>query len=326
MKRREFILALGGAAAWPLAARAQQGKMARVGYLGASSPSLERHLVDAFRQRLRELGQIEGESFTIEYRWAEGEDDRLPGLVAELVRLKTDIIVTAGTPGTLAAKQATSTIPIVFASSGNAVNAGLVASYSRPGGNVTGFTVLGPELEGKRVQLLKEVRPGLSQVAVIWNSANPAVIDFYQQSRAAAAAAGLTLRPVAEVRHADDFKEAFSTIANAQPQAMMVIADRFLLAHRMQIVTFAATNRLPAMYPYRGYVEAGGLMSYATNDVEQYRRTAGYVDRILKGAKPADLPVEEPTKFALVINLKTAKALGMDLPSALLTLADEVIE
>jgi putative ABC transport system substrate-binding protein len=310
----------------PLAAHAQQGKVARIGYLGASSASLERRLVDAFRERLRELGQIEGQNIAIEYRWAEGDDDRLPGLVDELVRLKPDVIVTVGTPGTLAAKQATSTIPIVFASSGNAVNAGLVASYARPGGNVTGFTVLGPELEGKRVQLLEDVRPGLSRVAVIWNSANPAVIDFYQQSRAAAAAVGLTLDPVADVRHAEDFKDAFSTIASAKPQAMMVIADRFLLAHRMEIVNFAATHRLPAIYPYRGYVDAGGLMSYATNDIEQYRRTAGYVDRILNGAKPADLPVEEPTKFALVINLKTAKALGLDLPPTLLALADEVIE
>jgi putative ABC transport system substrate-binding protein len=327
MRRRDFVKALGGTVAmWPLAAHGQQGRLARIGYLGPSSPSLERRLLDAFRQRLRELGQIEGQNIAIEYRWAEGEDDRLPGLVDELVGLEPDIIVTAGTPGTLAAKQATGTIPIVFASSGNAVNAGLVASYSRPGGNVTGFTVLGPELEGKRVQLLQEVRPGLSRVAVIWNSANPAVMDFYQQSRAAAAAVGLTLQPVAEVRHADDLKDAFSTIASAQPQAMMVLADRFLLAHRVEIVNFAATNRLPAMYPYRGYADAGGLMSYATNDIDQYRRAAGYVDRILKGAKPADLPVEEPTKFVLVVNLKTAKALGLDLPPTLLALADEVIE
>ncbi len=229
LKRREFITLLSGAAAWPIAARAQQAKVASIAYLGASSPSLERHLVDAFLQRLRELGQIEGQNIAIAYRWAEGEDDRLPGLVDELVRLKPDVIVTAGTPGTLAAKRATSTIPIVFASSGNAVNAGLVASYSRPGGNVTGFTVLGPELEGKRVQLLKDVRPGLSHVAMIWNSANPAVMDFYQQSMAAAAALGLKLQPVVDIRHADDFKGAFSTIAGAQPQAMMVIADRFLL-------------------------------------------------------------------------------------------------
>lgn len=331
MRRRKFISLLGGAAApaivWSFAARAQQSeKLSRIGFLGTSSPPLERHVVDALRQKLRELGHVEGENLAIEYRWAEGQDDRLPSLAAELVRLKPDVIVTTGTPGTLAAKQATNTIPIVFASSGNAVNAGLVASYARPGGNVTGFTVLGPELEGKRVQLLKEAVPGLSRVAVLWNSANPAVIDFYNQTRAAAAALGLTLQPVKEVRRTDDFKGAFSTIASAQPQAMMVIADRFLLAHRMEIVNFAATSRLPAMYPYRGYVDAGGLMSYATNDLDQIRSTAVYVDKILGGAKPGDLPVQEPTKFEFVINLKTAKALGLAISPTLLARADEVIE
>jgi putative tryptophan/tyrosine transport system substrate-binding protein len=247
-------------------------------------------------------------------------------LADELARLKPDVIVTVGTPGTLAAKQATSTIPIVFASSGNAVRAGLVASYARPSGNVTGFTVLGSELEGKRVQLLRDLRPGLSRVAVIWNSANPAVLDFYEQSKAAAAAVGLTLQPIVDVRHVDNFKDAFSTVASAQPQAMEVIADRFLLAHRMDIVNFAASHHLPTMYPYRGYVEAGGLMSYAADDLDQYRRTAGYVDRILKGAKPADLPVQEPIKFALVINRQTAKALDLEIPATMLALADEVIE
>jgi putative tryptophan/tyrosine transport system substrate-binding protein len=328
IRRREFITLLGGAAvAWPLAGRAQQvHKAPRIGYLGGSSASLERHLVEAFRQRLRELGYAEGEKIAIEYRWAEGEDDRLPGLAAELVRLTPEVIVAAGTPGTLAVKQATSTIPIVFASSGNPVTAGLVSSYSRPGGNVTGFTILGPELEGKRVQLLKEVLPGLSRVAMIWNSANPATIDFYHQARAAATALSLTLQPVVDVRHADDFKDGFSKIVNLKPHALMVITDRFLLAHRMEIVKFAATNRLPAMYPYRGYVDAAGLMSYAPNDVDQFRRAAGYVDKILKGAKPGDLPVEEPTKFEFVINLKTAKALGIDVPLNLQQLADEVIE
>jgi putative ABC transport system substrate-binding protein len=247
-------------------------------------------------------------------------------LAVELVRLRPDVIVTTGTPGTLAAKHAAKTIPIVFASSGNPVNSGLVASFGRPGGNVTGFTISGAELEGKRVQLLKEALPRISRVAVLWNPANPVVVEFYQLTRAAAAALGLTLQPVVEIRQIDEFKNAFATIASARPDAMMVLADRFLLAHRMQIVSFAATNRLPAMYPYRAYVDAGGFLSYAPNDLEQFRRTAIYVDKILKGAKPADLPVEEPAKFELVVNLKAAKALGLDLPPETLTRADEVIE
>jgi putative ABC transport system substrate-binding protein len=332
MRRRDFITLIGGAAAacsvsWPRAARSEQaGKVARIGFLGTSSLSLERHVVDAFRQRLSELGNVEGRNVAIEYRWAEGQDNRLPPLAAELVRLRPDVIVTTGTPGTLAAKRATTTIPIVFASSGNPVNGGLVASFSRPGGNVTGFTISGPELEGKRVQLLKEAVAGLSRAAVVWNPSNPGLLDFYQQIRAAAAALNLTLQPVVEVRSADDFVGAFATIAGARPQAMFVVADRFLLAHRTQIVDFAATNRLPTMYPYRSYVEAGGLMSYAPNDLDQFRRAAIYVDKILKGAKPADLPVEEPTKFELVVNLKVAKALGLDLSPETLTRADAVIE
>jgi putative ABC transport system substrate-binding protein len=326
--RREFITLVGGSAvAWPFAARAQQStKLSRVGFLGTSSPSLERHLVDAFRQKLRQLGHIEGETIAIEYRWAEGQDDRLPELATDLVRSKPDVIVTTGTPGTLAAKRAAGTIPIVFASSGNPISSGLVASFARPGGNVTGFTISGPEIEGKRVQLLKDAVPALSRVAVLWNSANPSVLDFYQLTRAAAAALGLTLQPIVEVRRTDEFNDAFSTIAAARPDAMIVLADRFLLAHRMEIVNFASTSRLPAIYGYKAYVEAGGLMSYAPNDLDQFLRTAVYVDNILKGAKPADLPVQEPTKFDLVINLKTAKALGLEVPPTLLARADEVIE
>ena len=246
-------------------------------------------------------------------------------MAAELVRLKPDVIVTTGTPGTLAAKQATSTIPIVFASSGNPAEAGLAASIARPAGNVTGFTITA-ELEGKRLEILKEAVPGLSRVAVLWNPANPVVREFYQQTRSAATALGVALQTVVEVRRVDDLKDAFSTIAKARPHAMMVLADRELLAHRMQIVNFAATSRLPGMYPYREYVDAGGLMSYAPSNIDLFLRTAIYVDKILKGTKPADLPVQEPTKFELVINLKTAKALGLDLPPKLLALADEVIE
>jgi putative ABC transport system substrate-binding protein len=325
LKRREFITLVGGTAAWPLVARAQQSRK-RVGFLGTSSLRLERHLVDAFVQTMRELGNVEGENIAIEYRWAEGNDNRLPKLAADLVRLQPEVIVTTGTPGTIAAKQATRTIPIVFASSGNPISAGLVASLARPGGNVTGFTLSGAELEGKRLQLLKEAVPGLSRLALLWNSANPPVFEFYQLTKAAAAALGLTLQPAVEVRQIDDFKNAFSTIASAKSDAMTVLSDRFLLAHRKEIVSFAAANQLPAVYPYRAYVDDGGFMSYAPNDIDQFRRTAIYVDKILKGAKPADLPVQEPIKFELVINLRTAKTLGLTVSDKLLVGADEVIE
>jgi putative tryptophan/tyrosine transport system substrate-binding protein len=326
MRRREFITLLGSAAAaGPLTARAQQ--RARIGYLGTSTPSLERHLVDAFRQKLRELGNVEGENIAIDYRWAEGQDERLPTLATELVRLKPDVIVTSGTPGTLAAKQATKTIPIVFASSGNPVQGGLVASYARPGGNVTGFTILGPDLEGKRLELLKETVSGLSRVAVIWNPTNPGLArGYYQQMQAAATTLGVTIQTVAEVRRADDLKNAFSTIAGRRPDGLVVLADRLLLAHRMQIVHFAATDRLPGIYPYREYVDAGGLMSYAPSNIDLFRRTAVYVDKILKGTKPADLPVEEPVKFDLVVNIRVAKAIGLEVSPTLLARADEVIE
>lgn len=252
MLRRDFIRGLAGSAAWPLAARAQQtGKIAKVGYLGPSSLALERVQVDAFKQRLNDLGHVEGKNIAYVFRWAEGNDARYPAAAVELAGLKPDVIVTTGTPGTLAAKRATSTIPIVFASSANPVSAGLVASYSRPGGNVTGFTILGPELEGKRVQLLKEAVPSLSRIAVMWNPANPGIVDFLLQMRAAAAALNITVKPIAEVTQADELKKAFTAIADSQPQAMLVIADRFLLAHRKDIVGFAASQRLPTMYPYR---------------------------------------------------------------------------
>ena len=327
MRRREFVTLLGGAAAWPLTAWAQQpGKVSRIGYLGTSSAPLERPLVDAFLQKLRELGHVDGKTIVLEYRWAEGQDDRLPDLAAELVRAKPDVIVTTGSPGTLAAKRATDTIPIVFASSGNPIKAGLVASLNRPGGNVTGFTISGPELEGKRVQFLKDSVPTLSHLAMLWNSANPGNVDFFPATQTAADALALTLGPVMDVRRIDDFNDAFSAIAVAKPDAMIVNPDRFLLAHRQEIVNFASRNRLPTMYPYKAYVDAGGLVSYAASDLDQFRRTAVYVDNILKGAKPADLPVQEPIKFELVINLKTARALGVNISREFLLLADEVIE
>jgi putative tryptophan/tyrosine transport system substrate-binding protein len=328
MRRRDFIKLIGvSAAAWPLSAQAQQSsKLAKVGYLGPSSLALEHVQVDAFKQRLQELGHVEGKDITYLFHWAEGQDERFPALAAELVGLKPDVIVTTGTPGTLAAKRATNTIPIVFASSANPVTAGLVATYSRPGGNVTGFTILGPELEGKRVQLLKEAIPTLSRVAVMWNPANPGIVDFLHQMRAAAAALNVMVKPIAEVTQISELKNAFTAIADSQPQAMLVIADRFLLAHRAEIVSFAAAQRLPTMYPYRGYVDAGGFMAYAPIDVEQFRLAAGAVSKILRGAKPVDIPVEEPTRYEFVINLRTARALGIEVSPFLQQRADLLID
>ena len=326
--RRTFLAGTGAVLlAAPLAADAQQAaRIPRIGFLGTSSPSLERRLVEAFTQGLRELGYIEGQNITIDYRWAEGQDDRLPGQAAELVRLKPDVIVTTGTPGTRAAMQATKTIPIVMTSSADAVLTGLVASLRRPGGNVTGLTIFAPELEGKRMELLKEAVPKLSRVAVLWNSANPAVTPVLKQTQIAAEALRLTLQPVVEVRRVDDFEPAFATIASARPQGLVVIVDRLLLAHRRRILDFAANRRLPAMYGYRDYVDDGGLMSYAPSDVDLHRGAAVYVDKILKGASPANLPVQQPAKFELIINLKTAKALGLTIPQSLLQRADEVIQ
>jgi ABC-type uncharacterized transport system substrate-binding protein len=330
MRRRDFITLAGGAissAVWAPAGNAQQlGKVVKVGYLGPSSPTLERVQVEAFKQRLHELGLVEGKDVIYLFRWAEGNDARFPTLASELVELKPDAIVTTGTPGTLAAKRASSSIPIVFASSANPVSAGLVASYSRPGGNVTGFTILGPELEGKRVQLLKEIVPALSRIAVVWNPANPGIVDFLHQMRAAASALNVAVKPIVEVTQSSELKDAFAAITDSNPQAMLVIADRFLLAHRKDIVSFADAHQLPTMYPYRGYVEAGGLMAYAPVDVEQFRQAAGAVNKILRGMKPADLPVEEPTRYELVINLKTAKSLGIEVSPFLQQRADSLIE
>jgi putative ABC transport system substrate-binding protein len=298
--------------------------MYRIGYLGSSSPSLEPHYVEAFLQKLHDLGYAEGQNVSVEYRWAEGHDDRLAGLAAELVRSHVDVIVTTGTPAAFAAKQATTTIPIVMASAGDPVRSGLVASLARPGGNVTGFTVLGPELEGKRLDLLKQAVPRISRVAVLWNSGNPAIRFYYQETQAAARTLRVTLDPVVEVRLAEDLTGGLARIAAARPDALIVLADRFLLAHRARIVEFASARRLPGMYPYRGYVDSGGLMSYAPSDIELFRGAASYVDKILKGAKPADLPVQEPPKFEFVVNLRTARTLGVTIPRTLLAGADVV--
>jgi putative tryptophan/tyrosine transport system substrate-binding protein len=249
-----------------------------------------------------------------------------PKLATELVRLNPDVIVTTGTPGAIAAMQATKTIPIIMASSADPVGAGLVSSLARPEGNVTGFTILGPELEGKRLELLKQVILGLSRLAVLWNPSNPAIVSYFKTVTDASRDLRISLDPVVEVRRSDELDNAFTAIASARPHALVVIADRFLLAHRKQIVEFAAEKRLPTMYPYREYVDAGGLMSYAPSNIELFRGAATYVDKILKGAKPGDLPIQEPTKFELVINLKTAKSLSLNVPPSVLARANEVIE
>ena len=307
----------------PLAEAQSARQVWRIGYLGTSSPALEPNLVNAFRQGLREFGHIEGQDIVIEYRWAEGKYDRFPELAAELVRLKVDVILTAGTPGALAAKQATRTIPIVMAVVADALAYQLVASLAQPGGNVTGLSTLARDLQGKQLEFLKEIVPRLSRIAVLVNPSNPFndVLGREQVQQA------LRLKlELFEVKAAEEFEAVFAAIARQRSDAFFMIADRFLLAHRARIVAFAARQRLPGMYPYKEFVEAGGLVSYAPSYPEMFRRSATYVDKILKGAKPADLPVEQPTKFELIINLKTAKALRLTIPQSILLRADQIIE
>lgn len=308
----------------PVAADAQQGKAYRIGYVGNSSASLEPRLLGAFRDGLRNLGYVEGQNIRIEYRWAEGRYERFPDFMAELVRLKVDLIVVAGTPAILAAKQATNTIPIVMAVIGDALEAGVVPSLARPGGNVTGLSTVVPELEGKRLELLKPALPKLSRLAVLANPANPFVAVVWRETQRAGEELRVKLQRVA-VRQPEEFSNAFTAIANGRPDALVVVADRFMLTHRAQILAFATKNRLPGMFPYREFVEEGGLMAYGPSYPDMFRRSANFVDKILKGAKPADLPVEQPTKFELAINLKTAEALGITIPQSLLLRADDVI-
>ncbi len=313
----------------PLAAEAQQaGKIYRIGLLLALSPELVQAVLDAFRQGLRDLGYVEGKNIVIEYRSAEGKLDRLPGLAAELVRLKVDVIVTGLNPGTVAAKQATTTIPIVMAIGINPVGAGLVPSLARPGGNVTGLTYdVSPEIHAKRLQLLKEVVPQVSRVAVLWDpSFAPDVVEISARAvRNAAQKLGVTLHFV-EVRGPDDFDQAFAAMARERANGLLAFGGPLLFAHRRRIADLAAKHRLPATYVVREFADSGGLFSFGANQADLYRRAATYVDKILKGAKPADLPVEQPTKFELVINLKTAKALGLTIPQSVLIRADEIIQ
>jgi putative tryptophan/tyrosine transport system substrate-binding protein len=326
MKRRELITLLGGAAvAWPLAVRAQQpAKVPRVGFLfyGSPGPAPE---VDAFRQGLRELGYVEGQNITVEYRYARGRVAQLPELAAELVRLDPDVIVTPTTPASVAAKQATSTIPIVIAGVADTVGAGLVADIVRPGGNITGFTSISAELGGKRLELLKGVVPTASRVAVLYNPADRSNVLVLTELQEAAPALGLTLQPL-EVREPDQFEAAFAAMTRERANALFGVPGVLTFEHRKTVVDLAAKSRIPTMWGHRQFVDVGGLMSYAVNFYDQCRRAASYVDLILKGAKPGDLPVQQPTKFEFIINLKTAKALGLTMPPTLLALADEVIE
>ena len=307
----------------PLAAPAQQpGKTARVGFLFfVTSPSLD----EAFRQGLHELGYVEGQNIAIEYRSAEGKSERLPGLAAELVRLKVDVIVAASPPATEAAKQATSTIPIVFAVSGDPVAAGLVASLARPGGNITGLASISPELVGKELELLKAVAPKVSRVAVLQNPNNAGHALTLRQAEGAARALGVQLQ-VLKARTPSEIEAAFAAMSSQRAGGVLVLRDALFIAQRTQIAALAAKRRLPAVYGLREEAEAGGLMAYGASVPHMFRRAATYVDKILKGAKPADLPIEQPTKFELVINLKTAKALGLTIPQSLLRQADQVIE
>ena len=333
MERRAFLGAVaGGLLATPLAAEAQQaGKVGRIGFLAQGSRDSGSHIAEAFRQQLRELGYVEGQNIIIEYRWAEGRAERLPDLAAELVRLQVDVIVSGGTLGPLAAKRATSTIPIVLTSAGDPVGTGLVANLAKPGGNVTGLSNLGPELSRKRLQLLKEIVPGLFRVAVLWNAANVVAALAMRETEAAARTLKLQVQSL-EVRGPDDFENALlerkvlPAAISGRAGALFVVDDPLVMGYRMRIADFAARNRLPATAIYKNFAEAGGLMSLGASLEHLNRRAAIFTAKILKGAKPGDLPIEQPTTFELVINLKTAKALGLTIPPSVLARADAVIE
>ncbi len=328
MKRREFIAGMGAAAAWPLAVRAQQpaGRVYRVGDLTIASREQTLHLMKAFEEGLRSLGYRVGENVVIEYRFANGEMERLPANATDLVRLGVDIIVCGNNVNTVAAMKATTTIPIVMASSADPVSAGLVASLARPGGNVTGIAQdTGGEQHAKRVELLKDTLPNLSRAGILWNPDFALNQERLTSIREAAPALGLTLIPV-EARGLDSLEQAFATMVRERAQMLVVLSDGVLFNCRGQIGVMAVRNRLPAIAAAREYAEAGLLLSYGIDLRDQFRRSAVFVDKIFKGAKPADLPVEQPTKFELLVNLKTAKALGLDVPPTVLSRADEVIE
>ena len=326
MDRRTFLAGTGAVLlAAPLAAKAQgPAKAPRIGFLSPLSLTADTRL-EAFLQGLRELGYVDGQTIAIEFRFAEGKSERLPALAAELVRLKVDVIVATAQASTEAAKRATGTIPIVFAVVGDPVAAGLVSSLARPGGNITGLASAAPEVVGKQLELLKEVAPRISRVAILKNPNNPGHSVVLRQAEDAARALGMHLQ-VLEARNPSEIDAAFAAMRSQRAGGVLVVRDALVLAQRTQIAALTAKSRLPAVYGFRENVEAGGLMAYGASVSAMYRRAATYVDKILKGAKPGDLPVEQPTKFELIVNLKTAKALGLTIPPSLLARADEVIQ
>jgi putative tryptophan/tyrosine transport system substrate-binding protein len=324
MQRRDFLGVLGGAAAWPFAARAQQPtKTYRIGMLETISPALNTAELEAFRKGLRELGYVEGQTYKIEYRSADGQAERFPELAAELVRLGVDIIVARGTPATIAAKNATGTIPVIMASVGEPLL--IVDSLARPGGNVTGLSSFVTVMTSKRLGLTRELVPQLSRIGLFHNMSNPVAPPQWEETKTVAQSWGIEAE-LLDVRSREDIGRAFETAKERRVDALLVGVDGLIQTHRQVIADLAAQNRLPAVYSGREFIEAGGLLSYAVSYPDLYRRATTYVDKIFKGAKPGDLPVEQPTKFELIINLKTAKALGLTVPPSLLASADEVIE
>jgi putative ABC transport system substrate-binding protein len=325
MRRREFISALGGIVALPsVAARAQPAKLPTVGFLGVLTQAAQQRWTAAFVQRLRELDWIEGRNVSIEYRWAEGRGDRISEIAAEFVRLKVDVILTAGTAGALAAKQATSIIPVVVATVGDPVGIGVVGSLSRPGGNITGLSVQSAEIAGKRVALLRDIVPDFRRLAILANISSPIGVMETSETKLAARSVGVDTVAL-EIRRAEEIVPAIEGI-KGRADALYVVTEPLANTNRFRINSLALDARLPTIHGEKGYVEAGGLMSYGPSFTDMYRRAAEYVDKILRGAKPADLPVAQPTKFELVINTKIAKALGLTVTDKLISLADEVIE
>ena len=324
-RRRQFITLLGGAATWPLAARAQQSpKLPTIGFLGQSTPVIESRRLAAFLKRLRELGWIEGRTVAIEYRWAEGRSERAAEIAAEFVRLNVDLIFAGGTEQVLAAKKATAVIPIVFPVAADPVSTGIVASLARPGGNVTGLSTLATDLAVKRLEILRDIFPGLGRLAVMANVGAPGAVLQMHEFNAAARSLGLEVVPL-EIRRTEDIAPALESL-KGRADALYVAGDALVNLNQIRINTFALVARLPTIYVQREFVEAGGLMSYGPNFLDLHRRAAEYVDKVLRGANPADLPVEQSTRFELVINLVTARALGLTVPPTLLARADEVIE
>jgi putative ABC transport system substrate-binding protein len=322
MNRREFITLIGGAAAWPLAARAQQtATIPRIGYLSAGSPPAN----PAFWQGMRDLGYVEGQNILVEYRWAEGKPERLPDLMAELTRLKVKVVFAFGTQTTHAAKGVATTTPVIFHTHADPVEAGFVSSLGRPGGTFTGLTLMAPDLAGKRLELLKDAVPAASRMAVLVNTANPGMQSTLRRLEAAAQPLQVELQ-IFDARAAREIEGTFVAMDSERSGALYLTLDPLFLENRTRIAELAAKQRLPVLFDVREFVQAGGLISYGPNLADSFRRVAYYVDRILRGAKPADVPVEQPTKFELVLNLKTAGRLGLDIPPKLLALADEVIE